>query len=566
MNPIGINDQTRYHDTMRAPRRTNLARAIAALLLVAAVLSSRVNAADIGPFDALTDIPAQVDAAAVFENPAESILLSPVGRSMRSLLALGGVFTQTEDAWGTLARTFNEPIDATIRNLLSGEVAVVWDNMGEQPNADGNPGSFDSNWTIVCKVQPEYLQRIRRSLKPVKREIVHSRTLYAIEQGRYAISLIDAPDNNPELKATVLLAPRSGTDLLKAILEHAKDEDLQNTSPITSGHEPMLAELSTYHESLGDGSWSFVFISRLELLNAIFVQPTPEAPDEPHTLAALVKLNPDTLLCTFATDIQVDEDTPDAPIELFDAVAPESVFTIATARAPTMSLTSNAFSLNLAVTSAAAAQAPTDPVLDAPALLSMSPGDASSMSVTACFVNERREPGQTARLSDQTVRSLINAFDPAQSPDFRGRFPRSLRQIDLRMPVDTGRDPGEWPGLTPSLAWKTASTTEHDLIIASIAPRLETPNAHIERIEDAALALDALNARPRSGVLLRVSFDPERALKIINDPDILNIALAKIIRRFDMGVRRGIDAPIRGRVEISFTASASAPKLGRDTP
>ena len=571
MNPIGTLDQLGNHDPMRAPRRTNLARVIAALTLIATVLQAPAHAEDLGPFETMATIPDQVDAAAVFNNPAESILLSPVGRSMRSLLALGGVFTQTEDAWGTLARTFDEPVDATIRSLLSGEVAVIWDDMGDQQNAEGISGALDSNWTLICKVQPEYLQRIRRSLKPVKREIVHNRPLYAIEQGRFAISLIDAPkndqaDQDADRKATVLLAPRSGTDLLKAVLEHENRRDLRNTRPITAGHEPMLAELSSYHDSLGDGSWSFVFISQLELLNALFVQPAPQSQDDPRTIAALVKLNKDTLLCTFATDVAIEEDTPDAPIELFDALAPDSVFTIATSRAPTLNLTRNAFSFNLAVSSEAPGGVPTDPVFDAPALIALSAGDASSMSVTACFVNGKREDGLSAKLSDNTARSMISAFDPSQSPDFQGRFPQSLRQIDLRMPDDVQRDPGDWPGLTPSLAWRTTSTNAHDLIIVSIAPDQDAPSREIDRIEDAALTLDALDAEPRTGVLLRVSFDTARALKIINDPDIWDIALAKVIRRFEMGVRRGIDAPMRGRIEIRFTPSAATPKLGSDAP
>ncbi len=545
---------------MRTTRRTSLARVIAAHLITLITLPASAGARDLGPFESMTGIPDRVDAAAVFDNPAEAILLSPVGRSMRSMLALGGVFTQTENAWGALARTFNEPVDDTIRALLSDQVAVVWDGLGA-PNDEGMSDSFDSHWTLICKVDPSYPAKIRQSLRPVKREIVHNRAVYAIEQGRYALTIIDPP--TPDQKATVLLAPRSGTDLLRAVLEHAHQRAA--TDPITMGHEPMLAELGAYHESLRDGSWSFVFMSRLDIFRAFFNLPQGASKQPTSTLAGIVKLDPDAMRCTFASNLQVDPGLPDAPIELFDAIASESVFTIASARAPSMGISGDSFSLNLTVSSGTG-ESPSDPIFDAPALLALSPGDAQTMSIASCFVNPRRDPGQTAAMCDETVRSMIHAFDPSQASDFGGKFPLALRQLDLNLPTSDERDPRDWPSASPSLAWKTTTTSRNDLVIASIAPTSEAPSIWVKRIEDSARTLDALAAQPRSGVLLRVSMDPSRTLKIVNDPDIMDIALARIIHRFDMGIRRGIDAPIRGRLEIQFSESASSPKLGNDAP
>lgn len=538
------------------------------LLLSLCSLTARASVGpDIGPYRTLSGIPARVDAAAVFENPAEQILLSPVGRSMRSLLALAGVFSQTENAWGALARTFDAPVDATIRGLLSKRVTVLWDGM--DGDGAGISDAFDSNWTIICEVEPVFMGQIREALRPVKREILNARAIYAIEQGRYALVLIEA--RNGEGTDTVLLAPRSGAPLLRDVLTHMDAAGGDQHGPsIVAGHEPMLSELNAYHESADDGSWSFIFFSRLDIFRPLVGSAGSGVSGEPLTLAGMVKLDPDALRCSFASDFPVHPDTPDAPIQLFDVLAPDSVFTLASARAPSIGVGEDALSFNLSA-STGDRESPQSPVLNAPALLDLSPGDAGSKSLTLCLLNPRREPGETARLSDDAARDLVRALDPAQGPDFAGRFPLALRQIELGIPraIDDGepaRAPAPWPGISPVLAWKTTPTREQDLVIASIAPDALAPAKQISAIEDSARVLEALDAQAGSGVLLRLAMDPAGALSIINDPDVMDLALAKIIRRLELGIRRGIDTPVRGRLEIGFNASASSPKLGSPKP
>lgn len=513
----------------------------------------------------MSEIPSTVDAAAVFQNPADSILLSPVGRSMRQLLALGGVFTETEHAWGALARTFDAPVDETIRMLLSNEVAVVWDGMRADDPGAGVTNAFDSKWTLICRVDQEDLQTIRDSLKPVKRDIVHARAVYAIEQGRYLISLINASGDGSN--ATVLISPRSGMDLLHAVLEHSGDRQRSTkTNSLVERNEPMLAELHGYHQSTTDGDWSFVFMSRVDAFAPMLLPDSDRSGEKPRSIAAIVHLAPDVLSCTFASDVPIDENTPDAPVDLFDAIAPDSVFTIATARAPMFDIDLNAFSLNVPFGSNPSQGEQSGSVLDAPALIAISPGDSTSMSVTMCLANERRDPGATARLSDDAIRAFIEGFDPTQAPNFQGRFPSASRQIELRLPRMLGDStPPSWPGTTPSLAWKNIASSESDYLVTCLAPNPDAPAAAIQGIEDAVRTLEALEAQPRGGVLLRVSMDPMRTLNIINEPDLVDIALAKMIKRFELGMRRGIDASVRGRVEIEFSSSASSPTLGKDT-
>ena len=540
----------------------------AVLILCAAcfpLASARAGAQDIGVFDAMTDIPAEVDAAAVFYDPAESILLSPVGRSMRSLLAFGGVFTQTENAWGALADAFDAPVDETIRSLLSDQVAVVWDGLESQaPDMAGVTDSFDTRWTLICKVKPQYLEQIRRSLRPVKRDIVHARAVYSIEQGRYRIALIDAETRGTN--ATVLLAPRSGAELLNAVLGHAVAGRVPESGSITAGHEPMLAELSAYHDSIDDGSWSFVLMSRLGIFNSLLSIPPQDAGTQNHTLAAIVKLNPGDLRCSFATDLPLAQDTPDAPIELFDAVAADSVFTLAASRAPRLQLTEDSFSINMSFSTGEQDRADSDPIFDAPALISLSPGDASNMTLALCLSNPKREDAETSRLSDDAVRAMISSFDQSQAPDFAGRFPGVRREISLRIPAGEDANPDDWPGLTPNLAWQVTPTRSHDVVVAALGPTGANIAQHIQNLSEAARTLDAFDTQNRSGVLLRLSMRPAETLRLVNDPDIMNIALAKIINDFDIGIRRGVDASMRGRIEIRFTESVSKPKLGNGAP
>ncbi len=522
------------------------------------------NTDDIGPFDVMSEIPSSVDAAAVFHNPADTILLSPVGRSMRQLLALGGVFTETEHAWDAFSRTFDAPVDETIRMLLSNQVAVVWDGMRSDQQRQGITNAFDSKWTLICKVDPKDLQSIRNSLKPVKRDIVHSRAVYAIEQGRYVISLINATGD--ESNATVLIAPRTGVDLLHAVLEHAGEHEQPNeTRSLVQRNEPMLAELNGYHQSTTDGDWSFVFMSRIDALTPLLSVDSETTQPKVHYVAAIVHLAPDALSCTFASDVPIDHETPDAPVDLFDAIAPDSVFTIATARAPSFDVNQQSMSVNLRLASDEDQSSESDSVFNAPALLALSAGDSTSMNVTMCLTNEQRDPGVTARLGDDAIRSFIQGFDPTQAPDMQGRFPDALRQIELRLPQSDVDSTPNWPGTSPSLAWKSVTTARDDLVITCIAPNAKAPAGAIRRIEDSIRTLDALDAQPRKGVLLRVSMDPMKTLNIINDPDLVDIALAKIIQRFELGMRRGIDASVRGRVEIEFSNIASSPTLGKDT-
>jgi hypothetical protein len=515
---------------------------------------------DIGMFEHMCTIPDIVDAAAIFNNPAEQLMLSPVGKGLRALLAFGGIFPQAEHAWQALADTFGTDVDDTIRSLLSGRVAVFWDGIAPTNNTNTLANAIDTHWTLLCEVDPAFVKDIRKSLRPAKRDIVHSRAVYAIEQGRYHIALIE-PFKEGQA-ATILLAPRSGTTLLHAVLAHLGNPnpaDQSALAPVVTPHEPMLAELSTLHQNTNDAQdWSVAFITRINMLSALVGWPEQTPQTNSSTIAGIINLDQSTLACTFVTNSSVDPTTPDAPIELFDTLHPDAIFTMASARSPKMIITNNSLSLTMSATEN---PKPSDTIFDAPTVITISDTKSRSMCITACF--EHDNAPDTAHTADDAIRQLIQSFDPNQAPNFHGRFPTTPRQIALRIPQSEDANTNwDWPGPHPNLAWLSTQTRSNDLVIASIGPESSDPTTHAQSFAKAAHALDALDAPRRSGVLFRLNMIPDRTMRLFADANGADLMLAKLVEEIDIDVRRGIDAPVRGRFILTLTEFASKPKIG----
>lgn len=545
---------------------SRIARAARALLLCALTCPiANADEPDLGAFASLQNVPDVVDAAAVFENPADAVLLSPVGRSMRTMLSFAGVFTHTEHAWQALADTFGAPKDDTIRSLLSKQVIVVWDGFeSADPNTEGLTESIDTRWTLICKVEPEYLREIRKSLRPVKRDIVSNRPVYAIEQGRYRIALIDAIA--PGEPASVLLAPRSGADLLHAVLTHYDATPTPPVSSVTQNREPMLAELNAQHAASADATWTCAFIARLEIFKLLSPDGAHDQPAQNHVLAGIIKLDQGQLRSTFGTDAPIEPDLPDAPIELYEAVANDSVLAVASAKSPVMFISHDQMSLSMGISTNPAQQQP-DPALDAPFFMSLSGGDAQSMSLSVTLRHPKREPGETARMFDDAMHDIIASYDPDQAPRFDGCIPSAARHVQIQTQAQgEGSDTASyaWPGSNPQLAWSTSTAGEHDLTIASFAPDAIDAGEQVRSITLASHAIEAAGPRTSSGVLFRASILPEEAMRIIDDPSIADLAIAKLVRQLNIELRRGVHAPMRGSLRIQFSEHASKPRLGTD--
>jgi hypothetical protein len=595
---------TRSSDQPRVSNRAapictpRVSRIVASLAIAITTQLGVAGVPDLGAFDALQAIPADIDAAAVFENPADAILLSPVGRSMRSLLAMGGVFTQTERAWQALGDAFDAPVDDTIRALLSKRVVVVWDGFERgDPDMEGITESIDTRWALICQVEPQYLREITAAMRPVKRDIVHGRPVYAIEQGRYRVVMLDNP--KPGTQAIVLLAPSSGTQLLHNVLAQIVNNDNPNadTEAITSGHHDMLAALNQQHANVEDGSWSFALLARTSVLYSALTPPSQTKREQgpgDTVIAAMVKLDPGQLRCTFSSDLAIRPDTPDAPVALLDAISSDAVFALASGRAPRLSI--DAQSASIALTAEAqGTQAPDesdDDPFNAPALITISPIRSTSgtspdttpneahMGISITLCNPKRPQGESARLADDTVNAFVDAYDSTQAPSFNGRLPSVVRSITLQPtpqptaqpePADGSHSetaqttawPGEtWPGETPSMSWLTATTLDNDLLIATMGPGASDPAQRVLDIKQAAITLDALGAKRTSGVLMRAHAQPARLLALFGEASLMDLALAKLVREMNIEIRRGIRDGVRGSLELRFANAPNQPGLG----
>ncbi|MFG0246125.1 MAG: hypothetical protein ACF8MF_08775 [Phycisphaerales bacterium JB052] len=558
------------HEPSRAHRQSTdtLLCVLVAMLMCWFAGTSQAADPDLGPFDRLASVPNEVDAAAVFENPAESLLLSPVGRSMRSLLAMGGIFTQTERAWQALGTAFDAPVDDTIRALLSKRVAVVWDGFEQgEASMQGLTNSIDTRWTLVCEVDPAYLDQIRRSMRPVKRDIVHGRPVYAIEQGRYRVALIqNASKDDP---AIVLLSPRTGARLLHGVMGSIvnQEDPAGQHAAITSGREPMLRELVAQHAVQGNGSFSFAFIARTPIFRAVIGLPATPNEHGEHIVSGIVQLDTTSLKCHFASDLPIAEDVSDAPIALFESVRPGAMFAMASAKAPRISINEESMDIGFAIQSnpdRSAAEAFN--LLDAPALMLLGrPTPDSNAALSILLKHPRRLPGEAAKLCDESVQSMISAYDESQAPRFDGRLPSVVRTITLHQRPGLGSDNDSgfsWPGADPRLAWVSARSSNNDLFVASMTSGDTDPAESLRSIQNAAATLDALGDQPPSGVLLRATLKPAEAVRVLGDPSLMDLALSKLVHQIDVEIKRGVDSSYRGELRLQFAKIREGANLG----
>lgn len=573
----------------RAPRCVPAA----CLLILVSIQSPVAHAQDLGPFEALDSIPSSVDAAAVFQNPAETLLLSPAGRSIRTLMTMGSVFTQTERAWKALGDAFNAPVDDTIRALLSKRVVVVWDGLERAaPDLMGFTKSIDTRWALICEVDPKYLDEIRSAMRPVKRDIVHGRAVYAIEQGRYRVVMIQ--NTHPNTKALVLLAPSSGTELLHSVLAQLvlPGKPKAETASLISAHRDMLASFVEEHANASSEQPTFAFMARTGIvLDTLPNQITPRTPNQAEQdpiLAAMVGFNQDGMRCMFASDVPVRKDIPDAPIALYEATSQNAVIAIASAQSGRLNLTANSASITMGLASDAAPdaevqQSPTqdEDIFDAPMLITVAPMNAAPgqpagaerMGMCLTLLNPKRAQGQSAFLADQAVRGYIESYDPAQAPSFQGRFPAVPRSIALQTQATQDAvhdDPGgpssqsdtPWLTQSPQIAWLTTPSISHDYITASISPQHTLPVPSVIEVHQAVLTLDALGADHASGVLLRARMQPARAIELLSDSSMIDLAFAKLVNEIRLDIRRGIKSGLRGTLEIDFANPYAKPTLG----
>jgi hypothetical protein len=629
-------------NTIHPPRRSTihtLKRAVLSVLAVSIlsqplagmsaselpIQSQSSERASLDPFEWFGDIPDEVDAAAVFNNPAQRFLLNESGRSLRKLLAISGMFSQSEHAWDALASAFETDADETIRALLGKRVVVVWDGIGSSSNSFfGLAKEVDTRWTLVSEVDPAYLREIRSHLKPVRRRIQSGQAVYAIEQGRYEIVLLKETSTEHDA-SFVILAPRGGAALLDHVLGSFVDAPARananagdNADDNDKGkfvHRSLLQDREQLAQSLSDdmgieADWSMAWAIQLDRVLGGTQAPTPktsggkEEPSGPQSnqerstaLLGVMSPSPRGIHIAIATDFKVESADTSAPIGLLSAVGGDALLAIAMAQTPALFANEQGIEINQYF--GAHSQSKTDasnPGLDeteqigffgGPGIVLVSdvPDNASpqadpdtpqhlvAMSMMVQLPAEQEEDHQDstpAQRIDRMMQGMLKKINPSQTPQFDGQFPTAIRShtIDFTNRPDhketSSNSSAQWPGDQTRISWLASEVAQQATIIASMGPQGVETARQVRWIAEAAKTLDAIPRQQSPEEIITSGYiRPSRLISLIDSSSAIDLAISKLIDRVDWTITR---APfgLRGSSTIAFTDFAAASKLGND--
>jgi len=571
------------------------------------------------PFVLLNDVPMVVDAAAVFNNPAQRFLLKDSGRSIRKLLAMGGIFRHTEHAWSALAEAFDAEPDATIRALLSRRVVVVWDGIGSpRKSVFGFAHAIDTHWTLVCEVDPAYLREIRDRLDPVRRRIKFGHAVYAIEMGRYEIVLLDQSQGGQE-NARVILAPQTGSTLLDHVLESfvdksqhpdvnaGEDGDGAKFRSITNQRARLLSSVAP--DGAPDGApWAVAWIIQLDPL-LDHPQPKDDAPssspDPSPAIVGVLNTSERGVSVQFATDINLELPEGDAPVGLLSAVGGDAIVAIALAQTSSLFGSQDLFKLmhkgiaqdlepstNHEDTPDQTTATSTPPTADntidtGPGLILLSelsivetgahqsasdgnPRDARPVGLTVMtrFSGDEHAKESVARRVDRSVHALFKNADRSGVADYQGAFPDAIRTQPLDAPPPDAASPTghsartPWPGEHARLSWIASDLPSGQTMILSMAPEPGDTARQVRWIAEAAQNLDSIpDHTQRTGVITMGYFHPAQAVSLMGSASAMDLAISKLVQRIDWDIAR---APfgLRGSGSIEFADLAGLTNLG----
>ncbi len=555
------------------------------------------------PFLWLTDVPAAVDAAAVLNNPAEHFLLNDSGRFIRKLLAIGGLFTHTEHAWDALSKAFDAQTDETIHSLLSKRVVVVWDGI------DSSSGSLfqladaiDTQWTLVCEVEPAYLQRIREHLKPVRRRIEHGHAVYAIEQGRYEIVLLNPQDNDREYQgqgdeggdgwdgAAIILAPRKGSSLLNYVLaSYTIDSDAlldqvkaKGGHSIVHGREELIASIEMGVD------WSVAWIAQLDRFLPSQGIPSQGIPaqrqGESAAVVGVISTPERGISLRFATDLKMDLTNDNAPAGLLSAVGRDAIFAVAMSRTPSVFVKNDLFHM-ISTFKPTKDQTPPNSIR-----YPMGPGLVllSKASRTQSYTNSHstKVPPvaltmltqlEGADLGDESISvyvdtvmyDLFMSYGQSNVPDYQGKFPRAVRTYIIERYREQNREDtfgsqASWLGDSAKFSWLAGEGTDTPFLIVSLSPRDCEATKELRWIAQAAKSLKSIPGQPRvTGVMTTGFFKPAKAIELLNPSSSIDLAISKFVESVEWNIVR-IPLGIGGTISIEFSQGRNLSTLGQD--
>lgn len=526
------------------------------------------------PFDLLGEVPLSADAAAVLNNPARHLLLNNSARTIRKLLALSGIFTHTEHAWDALAQAFDSDTDETISALLGHRVVVMWDHIGS--DSEPNQSSFlqiinaiDTQWVLSCEVDHKYLKEIQSHLKPVRRDIEQGYTVYAIEQGRYEIVLMNHNDlHNPH--ATVILAPKTARAFLVDVLAHRGASKAHEQPSILHQRAELVACVDQPQPD-----WHAAWIVQLNGHN----EHNREAPT-PSAIVGLLSINEEVgISASFATDYPFVLPNNNAPAGLLSAVGDDAILAVALAQTPTLFIDNNIVEYMYNLRSTNASKAPTDtPAKHAGGpgliLLSKIPQEHSNQledAPIALTVMTGLDPksitnDSLAAHTDQIIYDLFASINPINAPSYKGRFPNAVRThtLDPKAPLDPTQ-PNAWPGSHAKFSWFASDLPNAPSMITTLAPEHADTARQVRWIAQAAQNLDAIpDHTPCNQLITTGYFYPSRATKLLDVASPVDMAISKLIDRIDWQISQ-TPSGISGSTTIKLSDLRNLTQLGNSS-
>ncbi len=546
-----------------------------------------------------------IDAAAVFNNPAQQFLLSDSGRMGRKMLSFTGVFSNTQHAFDALAKAFDVSTDELIKAFFSKRVIVMWDSIAASDSAFGLANAMDTNWTIACEVEPEYIQQIRLHLKPIRRSIEHGQTIYAIEKGRYELVLLTNNHLRSEKQkaaatSMIILAPKRGAKLLDQVLESfASNPDAAN-KPNHKAAAPRPKSILHTREKLiasieaQSTPWSAAWIIQLDRFMNIPQSPAVQSqePKVQSAAAGLLNINAGKVSALFSTDIKLNLPKSDAPIGLLGAVGGDAILAVALSKTPTLLVDRDIvhYMFNLGISTDILREQDPSMYPDGPGLILLSkvPNNQSdnqsnnqsaskyALPIALTLMTQLDQPNghqhkdtqESAIHADRIMHDLFATFNTDKAPSFQGRFPNVIRSHTFQNPsyVKTTLPQSTWPGQFGNISWVSSTFSKKQVLITSLAPHYADTTSRVRWVVEATQSLDAIPSEPvESGIIFSGYLRPNQMLPLFESSDSTNaisMGILKLIDRVQWELARS-PVGLRGTTSIEFARFGNSTKLGK---
>ncbi|MCA9298203.1 MAG: hypothetical protein KDA28_04005 [Phycisphaerales bacterium] len=189
-----------------------MGRILAILLLVVTI--GRADDA----LDLVAQVPGDADVVCVIER-AGMQRESRAGRALLGFLEDAGLFTETASAWGDLVDVLGMTEREAFDRLFGRRVAFVVRDLERD----------DPHWAIISDIDDATRKQLLTSLRAVPRETIGDQHVYAIEHGRYALSIRRRASG-----ARLLFAPARSGVLTRTLIPVLANE----SAPSSFGLEP----------------------------------------------------------------------------------------------------------------------------------------------------------------------------------------------------------------------------------------------------------------------------------------------------------------------------------------